>query len=169
MLPSRNYGTDGLNLLFLSDKVGDLLKSPVNPIWVVCSESHYSVLFCPDRSIVSYSPTATTAATAAPAGVAGEQRLVARKAGGRNPCHTAGYNAACATHVDSADRSNDASSTGGGAREDALRVENREGAGGGKHDTPPCKDEDTEEALNLEYYDGLGRQDEVRPPRRILC
>eukprot|EP01006_Ploeotia_vitrea_P053751 TRINITY_DN67817_c4_g4_i10.p1 TRINITY_DN67817_c4_g4~~TRINITY_DN67817_c4_g4_i10.p1 ORF type:complete len:820 (-),score=62.27 TRINITY_DN67817_c4_g4_i10:2422-4881(-) len=26
--------------------VGEYLKTPFNPIWVVCSESHYSVLFC---------------------------------------------------------------------------------------------------------------------------
>ena len=27
-------------------EVGENLKSPVHPVWVVCSESHYSVLFC---------------------------------------------------------------------------------------------------------------------------
>ncbi|CAN0493926.1 unnamed protein product, partial [Hapterophycus canaliculatus] len=36
-----------------TSQVGDRLKSPVNPIWVVCSESHYSVVFCPDGSLVT--------------------------------------------------------------------------------------------------------------------
>ena len=35
--------------------VGDNLKKPVLPIWVVCSESHYSVLFSTDMGVLSAS------------------------------------------------------------------------------------------------------------------
>lgn len=34
-----------------SCKVGSHLKSPEFPMWVVCSESHYSVVFARDRQI----------------------------------------------------------------------------------------------------------------------
>ncbi|XP_068091220.1 probable ubiquitin carboxyl-terminal hydrolase MINDY-4 [Hyperolius riggenbachi] len=34
-------------------QVGSYLKTPKYPIWVVCSESHFSVLFCPKRDLVS--------------------------------------------------------------------------------------------------------------------
>jgi ubiquitin carboxyl-terminal hydrolase MINDY-3/4 len=30
--------------------VGTRYKDPEYPVWVVCSESHYSVLFCPEGS-----------------------------------------------------------------------------------------------------------------------
>ncbi|XP_067270123.1 probable ubiquitin carboxyl-terminal hydrolase MINDY-4 isoform X2 [Pseudorasbora parva] len=32
-------------------KVGSHLKTPMFPIWVVCSESHFSVLFCPSEDL----------------------------------------------------------------------------------------------------------------------
>lgn len=34
-------------------KVGSHLKSPTFPIWVVCSESHFSVLFCPSEDLAT--------------------------------------------------------------------------------------------------------------------
>lgn len=34
-------------------QVGAFLKQPKLPIWIICSESHYSVLFSPDISIAS--------------------------------------------------------------------------------------------------------------------
>lgn len=37
--------------LFL--KVGSHLKTPKFPIWVVCSESHFSVLFCPSEDLAT--------------------------------------------------------------------------------------------------------------------
>eukprot|EP00904_Undaria_pinnatifida_P010389 jgi/Undpi1/6480/HiC_scaffold_20.g08959.m1 len=48
-------------------EVGEHLKTPESPVWVVCSESHYSVLFSLHRSVLSSAistPTASTAATA---------------------------------------------------------------------------------------------------------
>ena len=33
-------------------QVGPNLKTPLYPIWVVCSESHYTVLFCSDKSLL---------------------------------------------------------------------------------------------------------------------
>lgn len=33
-------------------KVGSNLKDPRHPIWVLCSESHYSVMFSPDQSVL---------------------------------------------------------------------------------------------------------------------
>ena len=36
-------------------EVGAYLKKPQVPIWIVCSESHYSVLFSPDMSLVTQS------------------------------------------------------------------------------------------------------------------
>jgi hypothetical protein len=35
---------------YKSLEVGIHLKVPVHPVWVVCSESHYSTLFSPDPS-----------------------------------------------------------------------------------------------------------------------
>lgn len=32
--------------------VGDYLKKPLVPIWIVCSESHYSVIFSPNMNLV---------------------------------------------------------------------------------------------------------------------
>lgn len=37
-------------------QVGSNLKSPKVPIWMVCSESHYSVLFSPDFSLTKKRP-----------------------------------------------------------------------------------------------------------------
>lgn len=34
-------------------QVGSYLKTPKYPIWVVCSESHFSVLFCLKKNLVS--------------------------------------------------------------------------------------------------------------------
>ncbi|XP_043103484.1 probable ubiquitin carboxyl-terminal hydrolase MINDY-4 [Puntigrus tetrazona] len=34
-------------------KIGSHLKSPKFPIWVVCSESHFSVLFCPSEDLAT--------------------------------------------------------------------------------------------------------------------
>ena len=34
-------------------QVGTFYKTPVVPIWVVCSESHFSVIFCLNRELVS--------------------------------------------------------------------------------------------------------------------
>jgi len=34
-------------------EVGELLKKPVLPIWIVCSESHYSILFSTNISLAS--------------------------------------------------------------------------------------------------------------------
>ncbi|XP_073689220.1 probable ubiquitin carboxyl-terminal hydrolase MINDY-4 [Garra rufa] len=34
-------------------KVGSHLKTPKFPIWVVCSESHFSVLFCPSEDLAT--------------------------------------------------------------------------------------------------------------------
>ncbi|XP_067250762.1 probable ubiquitin carboxyl-terminal hydrolase MINDY-4 [Chanodichthys erythropterus] len=34
-------------------KVGSYLKTPKFPIWVVCSESHFSVLFCPSEDLAT--------------------------------------------------------------------------------------------------------------------
>ena len=33
--------------------VGGNLKTPLYPIWVICSESHYSILFCEDATLVA--------------------------------------------------------------------------------------------------------------------
>jgi hypothetical protein len=33
-------------------KVGDFYKQPHLPIWIICSESHYSVMFSPNIGIV---------------------------------------------------------------------------------------------------------------------
>ncbi len=33
-------------------QVGAFLKNPLVPIWIICSESHYSVIFSPDISLV---------------------------------------------------------------------------------------------------------------------
>ncbi|KAG9466142.1 hypothetical protein GDO78_017146, partial [Eleutherodactylus coqui] len=34
-------------------QVGSYLKTPKYPIWVVCSESHFSVLFCLKKELIS--------------------------------------------------------------------------------------------------------------------
>ena len=34
-------------------QVGSYLKSPAYPVWVVCSESHFSVLFSTERELLS--------------------------------------------------------------------------------------------------------------------
>ncbi|RUS76358.1 hypothetical protein EGW08_015888 [Elysia chlorotica] len=38
---------------YKSCQVGTFYKTPKNPIWVVCSESHFSVLFSPRRDLIS--------------------------------------------------------------------------------------------------------------------
>ncbi|XP_073404316.1 probable ubiquitin carboxyl-terminal hydrolase MINDY-4 isoform X4 [Dendrobates tinctorius] len=38
---------------FLSRKIGSYLKTPKYPIWVVCSKSHFSVLFCLKKELIS--------------------------------------------------------------------------------------------------------------------
>lgn len=159
----RRYRADCPTVVFLFDKVGNRLKSPVNPIWVVCSESHYSVLFCPDRSTVPSSPIATMVATTAAVEGAGEQ-AAACKAGGRNPSRTAAHDPANATHFGGADRKHDTYG-GGGTGNDTLRLASRGGTGEyeeGVDGTPPWEEKDDKEEFHLEYYDGLGRQDEVR-------
>ena len=40
-------------MLFKLFKVGEYLKRPRHPIWVVCSESHFSVLFSLNKSLTS--------------------------------------------------------------------------------------------------------------------
>ena len=39
-------------------EVGSYLKNPVLPIWIVCSESHFSVLFSTDLSLARQTPQA---------------------------------------------------------------------------------------------------------------
>lgn len=39
-------------------EVGSYMKTPVFPIWVVCSESHYSCMFGANASVLSLNPTA---------------------------------------------------------------------------------------------------------------
>ena len=34
-------------------QVGNFLKNPLMPIWIICSESHYSVIFSPDLAMAS--------------------------------------------------------------------------------------------------------------------
>eukprot|EP00903_Cladosiphon_okamuranus_P016847 g15536.t1 len=92
-------------------EVGDRLKTPETPVWVVCSESHYSVLFSLDRSLVS-SPLPTSA----------RQSTI----------------------------------VGGNRREDQSRL-----ATGERTRVDIGEGEDGAEAFDLEYYDGLGRQDEI--------
>lgn len=48
MAPVRRRGKVGFLMLFewyLNAEVGDFLKNPECPVWVICSESHYTVLF----------------------------------------------------------------------------------------------------------------------------
>lgn len=40
-------------LRFLPHQVGTHLKTPLYPIWVVCSESHFSVLFGLQRELLT--------------------------------------------------------------------------------------------------------------------
>ncbi|CAM9886479.1 unnamed protein product [Ectocarpus sp. 6 AP-2014] len=107
-------------------EVGDRLKNPETPIWVVCSESHYSVLFGVDSAIVP--PPQPTTAT----------REDSRRqfAGG-----SGGATAKSAPAAGSSGRGNGGSAASG------------HGSGG-------CET-DGAEAFDLEYYDGLGRQDET--------
>eukprot|EP00752_Nemacystus_decipiens_P004082 g3736.t2 len=121
-IPER--GRVGFLTLFEAYKhveVGDRLKTPETPVWVVCSESHYSVLFSLDRSLVA-SPLSP-------------------------PAHQS-------------------SAVGGGRRKDQPRLAMEEGRRGdmceGAEDRSPRKGEGrSAEVFDLEYYDGLGRQDEV--------
>lgn len=39
--------------VFVLMQVGVYLKTPQYPIWVVCSESHFSVLFCLQRELLT--------------------------------------------------------------------------------------------------------------------
>lgn len=41
-------------------EVGDYLKKPILPIWIVCSESHYSILFSCNFSLASQQITANS-------------------------------------------------------------------------------------------------------------
>ncbi|CAB1097973.1 unnamed protein product [Ectocarpus sp. CCAP 1310/34] len=107
-------------------EVGDRLKNPETPIWVVCSESHYSVLFSVDSAIVpAPQPTIATREDS--------ERQLAGGSGG-----------ATAKSVPAAGRSG--RGNGGSAAS---------GHGSCGRET------DGAEAFDLEYYDGLGRQDET--------
>lgn len=110
----------------VATKVGDRLKNPETPIWVVCSESHYSVLFGVDRAIV-HPPQPTTATRE------DSRRQLAGGSGGAT--------AKSAPAAGSSGRGNGGSAASG------------HGSGG--------RETDGAEAFDLEYYDGLGRQDEV--------
>ncbi|CAM9718851.1 unnamed protein product [Ectocarpus fasciculatus] len=115
-------------------EVGDCLKNPETPIWVVCSESHYSVLFGVDSAIVS--PPQPTTATREDS-----RRLLV---GG-----TGGATAKCAPA--------DTSGQGKGGPTSG------DGSGGRKNHGADLAllPQDHMEAFDLEYYDGLGRQDET--------
>ncbi|CAN0154358.1 unnamed protein product [Ectocarpus sp. 12 AP-2014] len=107
-------------------EVGDRLKNPEAPIWVVCSESHYSVLFGVDSAIVP--PPPPTIAT--------REDSRGQLAGG-----SGGATAKSAPAAGSSGRGNGGSAASG------------HGTGG--------RETDGAEAFDLEYYDGLGRQDET--------
>jgi len=51
-VPKRpNVGFLSLFEAFKCVEVGSRFKGPVSPIWIVCAESHYSVLFAADASV----------------------------------------------------------------------------------------------------------------------
>lgn len=109
-------------------------------MWVVCSESHYSVLFCADRLVVSR------------AGRRSHEPQEETKGNCRG-----GAGAACVDERKGSsvmERDNEAAvgkggSGGGGHRNTGVRGEVAAAAA-------------ALESFDLEYYDGLGRQDEVR-------
>lgn len=137
LLPRRrfhktNYPRPPFTLV--ATKVGDRLKNPETPIWVVCSESHYSVLFGVDSAIVS--PPQPTTATRE-----NSRRLLVGGSGGAT--------AKCALA--------DTSGQGKGGPTSVHGSSGRKNHGADLALLP----QDHMEAFDLEYYDGLGRQDEV--------
>lgn len=138
----------------IATKVGDLLKNPESPVWVVCSESHYSVLFCPSRSIVPTSAEASTAALEATRdqlerGVEGHQTTSAT-------CYLAS-SGATEDHIIGRrlEKGMPRLASGERTRGDAYVRAAGEASHQQKNDS---------ETFDLEYYDGLGRQDEVCTP-----
>lgn len=115
-------------------QVGDSLKTPELPVWVVCSESHYSVLFSRDPSILllplsneyNKSETTTNSRGSKPNKLKGS-------------CTRSEASVAVV-----AGRGKNEGEGDGEGEEAAERRRNKEGV------------------FDIEYYDGLGRQDEVR-------
>lgn len=143
----------------IATKVGDYLKTPETPIWVVCSESHYSVIFCADRSIVSSVSSLTTATAAR------EQCKP-----GKTPYHIPNRTDATASiEIKASFRTTDGVANDravGGGRGGHLSGMASVGGMLGAYDRawdgkPPQEEGGGFEAFDLEYYDGLGRQDEV--------
>ena len=107
-------------------QVGNNFKTPEAPAWVVCSESHYSVLFSTDKSLIS--PPSRLAKRGIAKGDTDEV------CAGAEPCGNLG------------DENTLESTRKGGCANDR---------GGGCLGTTP-------QSFDLEYYDGLAGQDEVR-------
>ncbi|CAN0425080.1 unnamed protein product, partial [Laminaria digitata] len=105
--------------------VGDRLKTPEVPVWVVCSESHYSVLFSLDPSLTTPPPADDEGA-----GEGSDNNI----------------------------ESSPGDSGGGGERGGEL--EDGEGAGDSGVGAR-AGGGGVSGRFDLEYYDGLGRQDEV--------
>lgn len=143
-------------------KVGDRLKTPETPIWVVCSESHYSVLFSIDRSIV---PSVSSVATATREQF--KQDRTRDHTPKRTTCNS-GSTGSIETNATlcRTDGTTNYRTVGGGRGKHGSGVG---GGGGGRWgmydgagDEKPRQEEGNDlEAFDLEYYDGLGRQDEV--------
>lgn len=149
----------------IKTKVGDRLKTPETPIWVVCSESHYSVLFSIDRSIVPPASSLTTAAAAR------EQSKQGTTHDHTSVTSTSGSTASIETNIPPCrtdGTTNDRAVGGGRGNNNGSGVGGGGGGGGrwgvydGAGDGKSRQEEGDElEAFDLEYYDGLGRQDEV--------
>lgn len=157
-------------IFVISLQVGDRLKTPETPIWVVCSESHYSILFCLDRSILSSAHTPRTAPHAA---------RDQHKCGGEGVDATdSNYLSARSRHVfassktdgSSPSKSDETSACSGGKGKRVSIIKSGEETRGdtykGAVEVAPREEEGGPGAFDLEYYDGLGRQDEVRSPLR---
>lgn len=123
---------------------------------MVCSESHYSVIFSPDPSLLSPSP---------PSLARGGRREKQEEGKGEE---SKSGRAHSSTSSSSAEQREEEllleKAVGGGGRGAALE-EQSEGEG----KVGRCRED---EVFDLQYYDGLARQDEVNeviapaPPRR---
>ncbi len=124
-------------------------------MWVVCSESHYSVLFCLDRSIV---PTSAEAATAA---LEASRDQPERGAEGNHAISATSYLASSGAteyHI-----------TGHREEKGVPGLASGQRTRGGAYvraadEASHQEKKDDSETFDLEYYDGLGRQDEVCTP-----
>lgn len=122
-------------------QVGDRLKTPEVPVWVVCSESHYSVLFSLELSVASWTRVLRVREVEGQeVGEAGESY------------YSGGFSSAVKV------RQAQAKSTIGGERLDKQdKLDRHQGEaldGVGMH---YC-----DGIFDLHYYDGLDKQDEVR-------